>query len=247
MIVDDEPLARRRILSLLKNDSSFEVLAECADGESAIQAIVDHRPDLVFLDVQMPGTDGFRVLEAIAPKHLPAVIFVTAYDHYAVRAFETQALDYLLKPFKQGRFHDSLERAKERLLKGDHHADEEKLLGLLRRTGSDRGRIVIRSEGKIVFLRSSEVEWVEAAANYVKVHAGQRVHTVREKIGDFEQILPREKFVRIHRSIIVNLDSIAELQSCGGGEYIVLLRSGKELPLGRTYRENLDSLVKRVG
>jgi len=244
VIVDDEPLARRRILSLLKDDSHFEVLAECADGDSAVEAILNLQPDLVFLDVQMPGTDGFGVLEAIAPKHLPAVIFVTAYDQYAVKAFETQALDYLLKPFKQDRFHASLERARKRLLKGDSQGDEEKLLALLQRIGGDRGRIVIRSEGKIIFLRTSEVEWVEAAGNYVKVHAGQRAHVVRDKISDFEQTLPRDKFVRIHRSLIVNLDCIAELQSCGGGEYIVLLRNGKELPLGRTYRENLDSLVK---
>jgi two-component system LytT family response regulator len=243
LIVDDEPLARRRIQSLLKADSSFEVLAECADGASAIEAITAQKPDLVFLDVQMPGTDGFGVLEAVASSHLPAIIFVTAYDQYAVKAFDAQAVDYLLKPFKQDRFTDSLTRAKKRILTGGDQADEERLLGLLRRIGGDRGRIIIRTEGKIVFLRNSELEWVEAAGNYVRIHAGTRVHTVRDKISDFERMLPADRFIRIHRSIIVNLDAVAELQSCGGGEYVVLLRSGKELPLGRTYRENLDNHI----
>jgi two-component system LytT family response regulator len=244
-VVDDEPLARRRILSLLKLDSSFEVVAESADGDSAVHAITRHKPDLVMLDVQMPGMDGFAVLEAVAPIHLPEVIFVTAHDQYAVKAFDAQAVDYLLKPFKQGRFVEALTRAKRRLEKGGNTDEQMKLLSLLRLVAGDRGRMVIRSEGRIVFLRSEEVEWIEAAGNYIRLHAGQRIYNVREKLGDFETSLSKHKFIRIHRSLIVNLDAIAEIQSCGGGEFIVVLRNGKELPLGRTYRESLDTLIKR--
>lgn len=245
MIVDDEPLARRRIVSLLKADNSFEALAEFGDGTSAVSGITEHKPDLIFLDVQMPGMDGFGVLEAVAPVHLPAIIFVTAYDQYAVRAFDEHAVDYLLKPFKRDRFLESLARAKKTIQKTQHAADEASLLSLLRRVSSDRGRLVIRTEGKIVFLRNSEVEWIGASANYVLVHAGQHTYSVRDKISDFERTLPSEKFVRIHRSIIVNLDAIAEIQNCGAGEYMVVLRSGKELPLGRTYREALDGLANK--
>jgi two-component system, LytTR family, response regulator len=248
--VDDEPLARRRILSFLKSDNSFEVLAECGDGTSAIRAISEHRPDLVFLDVQMPGTDGFGVLEAVAPMHLPSIIFVTAYDQYAVKAFDAHAVDYLLKPFKRERFLESAARAKKTIQKSKDKAgqavDEEKLVALLRSVTGQRGRLVIRCEGKIVFLRNSEIEWIEAASNYVRVHAGQRVFAVREAIGDFQKILSPDTFIRIHRSIIVNIDAVSEMQSCGGGEYVTILRSGKELPLGRTYRSTLDGLLNKA-
>ena len=248
--MDDEPLARRRILSFLKSDNSFEVLAECGDGPSAIRAISEHRPDLVFLDVQMPGTDGFGVLEAVAPVHLPSIIFVTAYDQYAVKAFDAHAVNYLLKPFKRERFLESAARAKKAIQKSKDKAgetvDEEKLVALLRSVTGQRGRLVIRCEGKIVFLRNSEIEWIEAASNYVRVHAGQRVFAVREAIGDFQKTLSPDTFIRIHRSVIVNIDAVSEMQGCGGGEYVVVLRSGKELPLGRTYRSTLDGLLNKA-
>jgi two-component system LytT family response regulator len=243
LIVDDEALARRRILSLLKSDPNFEVVAECADGQSAIDAIAEHKPALVFLDVQMPEVDGFGVLEAVAPVHVPAIIFVTAYDQYAVKAFDAQAIDYLLKPFKQERFLAALARAKDRIQSGIRQLEPETLLALLRSVNRDRERLVVRSEGKIVFLRNTEVQWVEADANYVRIHTPQRSYHVREKIGAFEHSLPEHKFIRIHRSIIVNLDAIAEIQNYGNGEHIVILRTGKELPLGRSYRERLDSLI----
>ncbi len=242
-MVDDEALARRRILSLLKPDSSFEVLAECADGGSAIRAISEQRPDLVFLDVQMPGIDGFGVLEAVADRHLPAIIFVTAHDRYAVKAFDAHAVDYLLKPFKQDRFLEALARARKAILAGSDAVDE-KLLSLLRSVGGQRGRLVIRSKGKIIFLRHSEIEWIEAASNYVRVHAGAGIYSVRETIGDFQKMLAdSDAFVRVHRSVIVNLDAVSELQRCGSGEYVVILRSGKELPLGRTYQNTLVGLL----
>jgi two-component system LytT family response regulator len=243
LIVDDEALARRRILSLLRSDPSCEVVAECADGQSAILAIAEHKPSLVFLDVQMPGVDGFGVLEAVAPVHVPAIIFVTAYDQYAVKAFDAQAIDYLLKPFKQERFLAALARAKDRIQSGTNQLSPESMLALLRAVNRDRERLVVRCEGKVVFLRTAEVEWVEADANYVRIHAGKQSYNVREKIGAFERTLPEQKFIRIHRSIIVNLDAVAEIQNCGNGEHIVVLRTGKELPLGRTYRERLDSLI----
>jgi two-component system LytT family response regulator len=246
VIVDDEALARRRILSLLQLDNTFEVIAECADGPSAIQALSQHRPDLVFLDVQMPGIDGFGVLEAIAPLHLPATIFVTAHDRYAVKAFDAHAVDYLLKPFKRERFVESLEKAKREILTGNNLAGEERLISLLRRVSGRRGRLVIRCEGKIVFLRSSEVEWIEAAANYIRVHAGSRVYSVRDRIGDFHKTLSPDTFLRIHRSIIVNLDAVSEIQSDGRDEYVAVLRSGKELPLGRTYRNSFESLLHNM-
>ncbi len=246
MVVDDEPLARRRILSLLKADSDFAVVAECSDGDSAIDAIAEHKPDLVFLDIQMPGTDGFGVLEAVARVHMPSIIFATAHDRYAVQAFDSHALDYLLKPFKQERFLESLAHAKNAILKGSALEQTRKLLALIRRVSNDRGRLAVRTDRKIVFLSNSEVEWIEAAGNYVRVHAGKRTYMVREKISDFERSLPPGRFVRIHRSIIVNLDAVAEQQSCGGGEYIVVLKNGRELPLGRTYRDSLDNVAKGV-
>jgi two-component system LytT family response regulator len=220
------------------------VIAEAGDSAGAIRVILEHKPDLIFLDVQMPGTDGFRILEEVAPVHLPAIIFVTAYARYAVRAFDKNAVDYLLKPFKQDRFLESLTRAKESILQRVGPGSREKLFSLLRQVAGDRDRFVIRVDGKIVFLKNSEVEWIEASANYVRVHAGQRIYLVRDKISDFEKSLDPGKFVRIHRSLIVNLDAVAEMQSCGGGEYMVFLRNGKELPLGRTYREVLGALAK---
>ena len=157
--MDDEALARRRISSLLKSDPSFEVVAECADGQSAIKAIAAHKPSLVFLDVQMPEVDGFGVLEAVAPTDMPAIIFVTAYDQYALKAFDAQAIDYLLKPFKQERFIAALARAKSSIQAGRNQLDPEALVALFRAVDRDRARLVVRSEGSVVFLRTAEVEW----------------------------------------------------------------------------------------
>jgi two-component system LytT family response regulator len=226
----------------LTRDPSFELVGECSDGNSAIQVILESKPDLVFLDIQMPGVGGFGVLEAVSPVHLPSVIFVTAYDQYAIKAFECDAIDYLLKPFSLARFFACIGRAKTRISSGTDRTEQQKLLALLRRTGAERGRLVVRSKGKIVFVQTSEIGWIEATGNYVRIHAGTRTHTTREKISVFERLLPPERFLRIHRSIIVSIDSIAEIQSCGPGEYVVLLRNGKELPLGRSYREKVENL-----
>ena len=247
IVVDDEPPARWRILTLLARDPDFEVVGECPDGRSAIELISDAKPDLAFLDVQMPGVDGFGVLEALAPADLPRVIFVTAYDEHAIRAFEVNAVDYLLKPFDKKRFWACLERAKTRISKARPGEEQQRIEELLRRTSPDRGRLVVRSKGNLVFLRTCDVEWIEASHNSVEIHTGPRAHSVREKIGDLEALLPPDRFIRIHRSLIVNLDAVAEIQSCGAGEHIVLLRNGRELPLGRSYRDRLDGLQKRHG
>jgi two-component system, LytTR family, response regulator len=251
LIIDDEPLARRRILSLLQSDPAFEVVGECGNGKDAVEKILELKPDLVFLDVQMPKLDGFGVLEAVAPTHLPSIIFVTAFDQYAVKAFDAHAVDYLLKPFKQERFLDAMVRAKiqfQSVATSGNGAGEEnqKLLSLLRHVNTDSDRLVVRCGGKVVFLRSSEIEWIEAAANYIKLYSQQRVFTVREKISSLEEALPAGKFLRIHRSVIVNLSMVQEIQPCGGGEFVVVLRSGRELPLGRTYRSKIDELIHQL-
>jgi two-component system LytT family response regulator len=241
--VDDEPPARRRILSLLSRDPSLEVIGECADGGSAIEMIAEKRPQLAFLDVQMPGTDGFAVLESLPHAALPYVIFVTAYDQYAIKAFEVGAVDYLLKPFSRKRFETCVQRAKERILNTPID-NQEQLRAFLRQAGLDRERLVVRSKGNLVFLRTSEIEWIAAAGNYIRIHAGKNIHAIREKIGDIEQRLHPSRFLRVHRSIIVNIDAVAEVQRCGSGEYIVLLRNSRELPLGRSYRARLDELLQ---
>lgn len=249
--MDDEPLARRRILSLLQSDESFEVIGEAGNGPDAVDRITSLKPDLVFLDVQMPKLDGFGVLEAVAPIHLPAIIFATAFDQYAVKAFDAHAVDYLLKPFKQERFMDAVLRAKNHFMAiqtnpGAAGDESQKMLSLLRHVNTDADRLVVRSGGKVVFLRASEVEWIEAAANYIKLYSQQRVYTVREKISTLEESLPAGKFMRIHRSVIVNLAMVQEIQPCGGGEFVVILRTGRELPLGRTYRSKVDELIHQL-
>jgi len=243
LIVDDEPPARRRIISLLSRDPNLEIIGECPDGASAIQMIMEKRPQLVFLDVQMPGSDGFAVLESLPQAALPYVIFVTAYDQYAIKAFEIGAVDYLLEPFSRKRLETCVQRAKERILNtaGDSH---EQFRNILRQASLDRDRLVVRSKGNLLFLRTSEIEWVTASGNYVRIHAGKHMHTIREKIGDLEQRLHATRFLRVHRSIIVNIDAVAEVQRCGSGEYIVLLRNGRELPLGRSYRNRLNELLQ---
>jgi len=211
---------------------------------SAIRAISEMKPGLVFLDVQMPEINGFKVLEAIAPVCLPGIVFVTAYDRYALKAFDAEAIDYLLKPFRQERFYTCLERAKNRILNGTIHGEGGELLSLLRSINAERGRLIIRNKGKIIFLRAIDVEWAEAAANYVRLYTAGRCYNMREGIGDLERQLPPDKFVRIHRSVIVNVHAVAEIQGCGPGEYVVVMRDGKELPVGRSYRDHLVKFIK---
>lgn len=242
LIVDDEPLGRERIRTLLAGDLEIEVVGECADGRQAITAIEERKPDLVFLDVQMPEVDGFGVLEAICGERLPVIIFVTAYDRYAVQAFEVHALDYLLKSFDKERFGEAVQRAKEEIRHSREGMLNERLAELLEdlQTKKDRlRRLVIKSAGRIVFLRVEEIDWIEAADNYVRVHAGREAHLIRETLQSLEKRLDPSKFLRIHRSSLVNLDRIRELHPIFHGDYAVKLIDGTELTLSRSYRERL--------
>jgi two-component system LytT family response regulator len=244
LIVDDEPLARERIRDLLKTDAEVQVVGECGDGKAAVAAIQEHRPDLLFLDVQMPKLDGFGVLEAIGPDAMPVAIFVTAYDRYALRAFEVHALDYLLKPFDRERFQEAVQRAKGQLQRQKNGSLNERLVALLEDVKQQKPleRLVIKSAGKVYFLRVEEIDWIEAAGNYLKLHVGEDTHLLREKMGVLEARLDTEQFLRIHRSTIVNVERIQELQPWFHGDYVVVLRGGQQLTLSRSYRHKLHEL-----
>ena len=251
-IADDEPLARKRVRSLLSSEPDIELVAECRDGRETIAAIAQHRPDLLFLDVEMPEVDGFGVLESVGPENMPLVIFVTAYDHYAVRAFEANALDYLLKPFDEQRFSKALARARAELQQG-RNGRTRQLSNLLADIGKEKSgerkaldRLVIRSSGRIIFLKTEEVDWIEAAANYVRIHAGGESYLFRETMNSLEARLDPRRYLRIHRSTIVNVEKIRELHPCNNGEYIVVLRNGKELSLSRSFRDRLQEFLSRM-
>ena len=249
VIADDEPLARNRIRRLLSGDKDIEIVAECKNGKETVAALDQHQPDLLFLDVEMPEVDGFGVLEQVGAENMPVVIFVTAYDQYAVQAFETHALDYLLKPFDEDRFHKALQRARFQVERSRTGEITTRLLAMLHDVrpqptpASDR--LVIKSGGRIVFLKSEEIDWVEAAANYVRIHTGNEEYLMRETMNAFEAKLDSRRFMRIHRSIIVNLEKIRELQPCNNGEYIVVLRTGKELSLSRSFRDRIQDYLRR--
>ena len=246
LIVDDEPLGRERIRTLLGGDAEIEVVGECSNGKQAVAAIEQTGPDLVYLDVQMPEMDGFAVLDAIAGERMPAIIFVTAYDRYAVQAFEVHALDYLLKSFDRERFQDALQRAKEQIRNSREGLWNKRLAGLLEDLQVRQKRLtrfVIRSAGRIFFLRVEEIDWLEAADNYVRIHVGRESHLVRQTLQSLESRLDPSRFLRIHRSTLVNVDRIRELHPLFHGDYVVKLWDGTELCLSRTYRERLTGLL----
>ncbi len=247
LIVDDDPLPRERLAGLLAGEPDIEVVAQCRDGEEAVTAIVDHEPDLVFLDVQMPQMNGFEVIEAVGGERMPLVIFVTAYDQHALRAFQVRALDYLLKPFDRERFREALERARRQVEREETGDLGRRLLALvkdLRRDQPRAERLVVKSGGRLFFLRADEIDWVEAAGNYVRLHVGTTSHLLRETMNAIEGRLDPEKFFRIHRSRIVNMERIQELQPWLNGEYAVLLRTGTRLTLSRGYREKLQERLR---
>jgi len=245
LVVDDEPLARQRLCRLLQEEPDVEIVGECADGGDAVATIRARRPDLIFLDVQMPVLDGFGVLEALGGDPLPAVIFVTAYDRYALRAFEYNALDYLLKPFDRERFRKALERARSHL-GPDKEADRaEQLLGAVeefKSEGKALERLVIKSSGRVFFLRVEEIDWIEAAGNYVRLHVGKEAHLLRDTMSSLEARLDPKRFLRIHRSTMVNIERIQELQPLFHGDYVVILRNGAQLNLSRGYRQRLQEV-----
>ena len=253
LVVDDEPLARQNILALLKSDPEVEVVGVCASGSEAVRAIRRLTPDLVFLDIQMPEMSGFDVIEQLDAARLPAIVFVTAYDQYALRAFDVHALDYLLKPFDDARFEKALRQAKAQAERGEAARLGERLLALLDgRGGAARPRefvtrLMVKTAGRIFFLKTDEIDWIEAADYYVKLHTGKKSHLLRESMSELELKLDPEKFARIHRSAIVNLDRVRELRQLFNGEHTVVLEGGAELKLSRRRREQLQHLLRAAG
>jgi len=246
VIVDDEPLARRRIRRMLAHDSEVDVVGDCGNGKDAIAAIENLTPNLLFLDVQMPEVDGFDVLESIDPERLPFVIFVTAYDQYALRAFEVSAVDYLVKPFDRSRFEKALTRAKSRLASeraGDFSQQTLALLEELKARSNHVERLVIKAGGRAFFLKTDEIDWIEAEGKYVRLHVGKESYLLREAIGSMEAQLDPKKFPRIHRSSIVNIDCVRELQPWFHNEYRVILNDGTALMLSRSCRKKLSDLL----
>jgi len=246
-IVDDEPPARRRIAELLERTAVVEVAGEFQNGRDALEAMSTAPPDLLYLDIQMPKLDGFAVLEQLGAERAPVTIFVTAFDRYALQAFEVHALDYLLKPFSDERFDAALGRARATLRSRERNTLDHKLQALLdgvaKRTSSHVKRLVVKNAGRVSFIDVDEIDWIEAAGVYVTVHAGAKGHLLRESLGSLEARLDPERFARIHRSAIVSLDRVAELRCDPKGQYNVLLKDGTPLKLSRTYREKLERLM----
>lgn len=248
VIADDEPLAREKLRLMLTAEPGVSILAECRNGAEILDALNAHKPDLLMLDVQMPELDGFAVLNQVPPESLPIIIFTTAFDRHAVRAFEANALDYLLKPFDQERLHQALNRARAELVKADDREATHRILNFLSQNTNWQSpsgrRLVIRSGGRVIFLGLDEIDYVEAAANYVKINVGKQSYLLRKGIGEIAEKLDPALFVRIHRSAIVNVRRIKELQPVNSGEYIVVLKDGKELSCSRGYRAGLQELVE---
>jgi two-component system, LytTR family, response regulator len=246
LIVDDEPLARRAVRRFLAKKTDVEVVAECGDGESAVRTIDSLRPDLVFLDVQMPEMDGFQVLGSIGANEMPITIFVTAYDRFALRAFDANAIDYLLKPVSQERFERALLRARQRMAQHRNHEEMRRLLSSLQKLSAAQEypkRLAIPKNGRIVFVDTKNIDWIEAEGSYVRLHVGNREHELRGTLSEMEGKLCPTDFLRIHRSTIVNIQRIKEIQAWFHGYHRVLLEDGTELRMSR-YQ---DEIARRLG
>jgi two-component system LytT family response regulator len=245
IIVDDERMARTRLRRMLENDPDVEIVAECADGLAAVAAVQEESPDLLLLDIQMPGMDGFGVLEALGAERTPEVVFVTAYDEHAIRAFEEHALDYLMKPVSPERFTKMLARVRERRTHAQR--DQESLLEMLaQRKAEARGtRLVVRSGERTTFVSPEEIDWVEAAGNYAILHLGKRTHILRETMSGLESQLPGEMFCRVSRSAILNLRRVQELQSLSAGDHVAILADGQRIGISRSLRE-VEERLKHV-
>jgi two-component system LytT family response regulator len=254
LVVDDEPLARRNLRLLLEADPQIELVGEAGGGAEALALIRRHSPDLVFLDIQMPEMDGFGVLERIEAERLPVVVFVTAFDQYALKAFEFHALDYLLKPFDDARFEKALRRAKQQAEQREIKTLSRRLVALLEDHEGRQAhaaeapkfltRLLIKSAGRVSFLKVDEIDWIGAEDYYVKLHVGRKGHLLRETMNELESKLDPEKFVRVHRSSIVNLERVRELQQLVNGDYAVVLHDGTELKLSRGRREQLETFLQ---
>lgn len=263
LVVDDEHLARDGLRVLLERDDEVRLVGECGDGREAVDEIRRLEPDVVFLDVQMPGLNGFEVLDALESEEIPVVVFVTAYDEYALRAFEVHALDYLLKPFDDRRFEQALQRAKDELERRESARFARKLEALLSERGSreagpaaDAGaaweptpepldRIMVRSSGRIQFVNVREIDWVEGAGDYVRLHVGDRSHLLRETMKNLEARLGSERWVRVHRSTLVRLDFVREIRTSDSGHYELVLQDGTRRSLSRSGRERLEEVLGR--
>jgi len=245
VVIDDEAPARRRIKRLLAAERGITVVGESGDGASAIELIESARPDLVFLDVQMPERDGFEVVKALPPDRLPVILFVTAYDHYALRAFDVHAVDYLLKPFTSDRFRMALSRARERIARRAEDGGLASLAATLRNRPSYLTRVAVRNGGRTVLVDLTAVDWMEAADNYVTLHVKQREYLVREPLGTLEVQLDPDRFARIHRSAIVQLDRVVEWRPTSHGDAELSLRDGTRLAVSRTFRERLQRVLRQ--
>lgn len=249
LIVDDEPLAREKLRGFLDKEDDVEIVAECRDGREALETIEAEKPDLVFLDIQMPELTGFEVLDHLDPEHMPRVIFTTAYDQYALEAFDVHAIDYLLKPFDRERFTKALDRARAEHEKQQIESVREQLTALLADVEAKREqypeRLVVKVSGRVIFVKVEDIDWVDAAGNYVRLHAGGKSHMLRETMGGLEKRLDPKQFLRIHRSTIVNIERIRELQQQFHGDYLVVLDNGQRLTLSRSYRDKVQELVDR--
>ena len=248
VIADDEPPARARLRRLLADHADIEVVAEAGDGASAVQAIEAASPDLVLLDIQMPELDGFEVLQALGMPQLPAIIFVSAFDQYALRAFRVHALDYVLKPVEPNRLDEALAHARSRIVAQRVPASGAGVIGLLEELARRQPyltRVPVRADGRVLVIDLADVDWIGAADNYVTLHAGAREHLVRDTIAQFDRRLDPDRFVRIHRSAIVQIDRIAELRPDCHGDFTVLLNNGTVLALSRTFRARVEERFGR--
>ncbi len=245
LIADDEPLARERLRRLLERQKDIIVVGECGDGLSTLESIRRDQPQVVLLDIQMPELDGLGVVEGLDDTVRPAIIFVTAHDRFAVRAFEVQAVDYLLKPVDESRLAAALERVRARSLSGSQPEWAQQLnhlIGELRPENRLGDRLAVKSDGRVVFVKISELDWIEACDNYVELHVGTASHLLRETLSRLSERLPSQQFLRISRSIIINMDRVRELQPLFHGEYCIILRDGTKVTLTRTYRNQLPRL-----
>ena len=251
LIVDDEPAARGALRSLLDQEADIQVVAELADGESALRFLKKPGTDLLFMDIQMPEMDGFEVLRRLDPSTIPVTVFVTAYDQYALRAFDSEAVDYLLKPYSDERFHQALTRARREIGNGRIGALSEQLRRLLTRTaqpevpGDYLTRLLIKTDGRIAIVPLDEVDWLEADGDFVKVHAGRNTWDLRETMKEIESKIDPARFVRIHRSTILSVNRIRELQPWFKGDYVVILQDGTKLRLSRRFRSGLEKALGR--
>jgi len=246
LIVDDEALGRKRLRKLLETESECEIIGECCDGQEAVAAMRSFTPDLLFLDVQMPELNGFEVLAQLDRKRLPVIIFVTAYDQYALKAFEARAIDYLLKPFEDERFYQSLHRARAYIdgqQSNQFNARLENLVNGMSLRPKPITRMAVKTAGRIIFIKTSEIDWIEAVGNYLNLHIGTEAHLLRGRISELEKRLDPAQFFRTHRSTIVNLDRVKEFQTLFKGDGVAILKNGTRVPVSRSSSQRLQSLL----